>query len=362
MPRAMGSASTHVTTGVGGCALRGGDVLPVGNEAVRQPRSRPRTFRRSARRQPARHRGPQAGRFAERTLRRRLDGSRRVQPDGPAPARSEAIPSPAGHMLTEGVALGAVQVPPDGQPIILFVEHQTTGGYPKPANVISADFRLLGQLRPRDQATFERVTIEQASRLLQQQEQWLYSWCEMAIDLNCDLGELEDAALEARSWSTSPPPTSPAADTPATKDDGADDPSGARRGVHVGAHPGYPDRANFGRIEIAMSEGEIEDEVARQIERLEAVAARLGAAIVHVKPHGALYNAAATARWRGRSGRWCGAGTRGGEQAKLPLFGLAGSTMLEVWRGMGLRVAAEGFADRRYEADGRCARGGFPTP
>jgi antagonist of KipI len=43
-------------------------------------------------------------------------------------------------MLTEGVPLGAVQVPPDGQPIILFVEHQTTGGYPKPANVISADF------------------------------------------------------------------------------------------------------------------------------------------------------------------------------------------------------------------------------
>jgi len=50
-------------------------------------------------------------------------------------------------MLTEGVTLGAVQVPPGGQPIILFVEHQTTGGYPKPANVISADFWRLGQLR-----------------------------------------------------------------------------------------------------------------------------------------------------------------------------------------------------------------------
>ena len=89
--------------------------------------------------------------------------------------RGPAIPSPPGHMLTEGVALGAVQVPPDGQPIILFVEHQTTGGYPKPANVISADFRLLGQLRPRGQVSFERVTIEHALGLLQQQEQWLYS-------------------------------------------------------------------------------------------------------------------------------------------------------------------------------------------
>src|SRR5204862_1042459 len=89
--------------------------------------------------------------------------------------RGPAIPSPAGGMLTEGVALGAVQVPPDGQPIVLFVEHQTTGGYPKPANVISADFWRLGQLRPRDQVRFEAVTIEQALLLLQEQEKWLFS-------------------------------------------------------------------------------------------------------------------------------------------------------------------------------------------
>ena len=89
--------------------------------------------------------------------------------------RGSAIPSPAGGMLTEGVAMGAIQVPPDGQPIVLFVEHQTTGGYPKPANVISADFRRLGQLRPRDEAQFERVEIERALELLQQQERWLYS-------------------------------------------------------------------------------------------------------------------------------------------------------------------------------------------
>jgi antagonist of KipI len=89
--------------------------------------------------------------------------------------RGPSIASPAGHMLTEGVALGAIQVPPDGQPIILFVEHQTTGGYPKPANVISADFCRLGQLRPRDAVRFEHVTIERALRLLRDQEQWLYS-------------------------------------------------------------------------------------------------------------------------------------------------------------------------------------------
>ena len=175
VPKAMGSASTHVTTGVGGCALRRGDVLPVGNEAVRQPRSRaqdvpplpPGGILRVTE-------GPQAGSFAGELYGGVYTVSEESNRMG-LRLRGPAIASPAGHMLTEGVALGAVQVPPDGQPIILFVEHQTTGGYPKPANVISADFRLLGQLRPRDQATFERVTIEQALRLLQQQEQWLYS-------------------------------------------------------------------------------------------------------------------------------------------------------------------------------------------
>jgi antagonist of KipI len=78
-------------------------------------------------------------------------------------------------MITEGVPLGAVQAPPDGQPIILFVEHQTTGGYPKPANVISADFWRLGQLRPRDEIGFERITMEGALGLLRDQEKWLYS-------------------------------------------------------------------------------------------------------------------------------------------------------------------------------------------
>jgi antagonist of KipI len=88
------------------------------------------------------------------------------------------IPSGPGEMLTEGVPLGAIQIPPNGQPIILFVEHQTTGGYPKPANVISADFTRLGQLRPRDTAGFELVTIERALRLLQEQERWIYSLLE----------------------------------------------------------------------------------------------------------------------------------------------------------------------------------------
>ncbi len=65
-------------------------------------------------------------------------------------------------IITEGVSLGAIQVSHDGNPIILFVEHQTTGGYPKIANVISAHFHKVGQLRPRDEIRFSFVSIEKA--------------------------------------------------------------------------------------------------------------------------------------------------------------------------------------------------------
>src|SRR5207247_51023 len=80
-----------------------------------------------------------------------------------------------GEMISEGVSLGAVQIPAGGLPIILFVEQQTTGGYAKIANVISADFRSLGQLRPRDEIRFERVDWEKARGLLVEQEKLLAS-------------------------------------------------------------------------------------------------------------------------------------------------------------------------------------------
>src|SRR6202171_796427 len=86
------------------------------------------------------------------------------------------IPLPSsGDMISEGVSLGAIQVPEGGKPIVLFVEQQTTGGYPKIANVISADFHSLGQLRPRDEIRFERVDSETARALLREQEEFLAS-------------------------------------------------------------------------------------------------------------------------------------------------------------------------------------------
>jgi len=174
-PPTMGSRSVHVMTGVGGKPLRAGDRLPIGDAAVRKPRSAaihpPSHCSETVVRVTA---GPQAERFS----RELYSGAYTVTEESNRMGlrlRGPALTSPPGGMLTEGVALGAIQAPPDGQPIILFVEHQTTGGYPKPANVISADFWKLGQARPRDTLRFEAVTLDRALELLQEQERWLYS-------------------------------------------------------------------------------------------------------------------------------------------------------------------------------------------
>ena len=80
---------------------------------------------------------------------------------------------PNEQLLTDGIPLGAMQVPQDGQPIILFVDQQTTGGYPKIANVIMADMHHVGQLRPHEEVRFQEVSIPQAISLLKEQEIWL---------------------------------------------------------------------------------------------------------------------------------------------------------------------------------------------
>jgi antagonist of KipI len=79
------------------------------------------------------------------------------------------------EMITEGVTPGALQVPPDGQPILLMVEHQTTGGYPKLANVIVADMPRAGQLKPHDHVRFEMIGFDEAREILREQEEWINS-------------------------------------------------------------------------------------------------------------------------------------------------------------------------------------------
>src|SRR5215470_13353963 len=121
-----------------------------------------------------------------------------------------------------------------------------------------------------------------------------------------------------------------------------------RAGVAVGAHPGYPDRENFGRLELKMPAEAVADSVHEQVRALAAVAAPCGTKLVHVKPHGALYNQAVKNRELAEAIAK-GVAKHGKD---LVLMGLAGSLMLDVFREAGFAVAAEAFADRRYEPDG----------
>jgi UPF0271 protein len=121
-----------------------------------------------------------------------------------------------------------------------------------------------------------------------------------------------------------------------------------RHGVAVGAHPGYPDLAGFGRRAMALTADEIEASVLYQVGAVAAFTRAAGIELRHVKAHGALYNLAA------RDASVAAAIARGvaSFSRSLLLVGLAGSAMVAAGRAAGLAVAEEAFADRTYEPDG----------
>jgi UPF0271 protein len=172
------------------------------------------------------------------------------------------------------------------------------------------------------------------------------------IDLNCDMGELPEAILDGTQESLMPSLTSVniacgghAGDTQTIK---TTIEQALRWNLVLGAHPGYPDRANFGRLELNLPAEAIADSVFEQVQALAKAAAAYGARVAHVKPHGALYNQAVGNRVLAEAiakgvGRW---------NRDVILVGLAGTSMLDVFRQAGFRVVAEAFADRRYETNG----------
>jgi antagonist of KipI len=179
------SASTHLLSGLGGFAgraLRKGDVLSVGaaERTFRKQAVAPQALQRLSPRRVLRvTAGVQADWFPDASQQLFYRRLYRVREDSNRMGlRTEGPPVPAragGEMITEGISLGAVQVPESGQPIVSFVEQQTTGGYPVIANVISADFSSVGQLRPRDEVRFQRVGMDEARALLIEQERLLAS-------------------------------------------------------------------------------------------------------------------------------------------------------------------------------------------
>ena len=176
--RIMGSASTHILSGFGS-VLKRGDTLRIGNETegpaltrvVLPPEQRKRLRLTSA---------AQTHEFDARQAVALVTSSYQVTDDSNRmglrlKSGVPLHPPHEGQMLSEGVALGALQVPPSGEPIILFVDSQTTGGYPVIASVITADLASVGQLRPRDRITFEFVSFGEARRLLLEQEAFIHA-------------------------------------------------------------------------------------------------------------------------------------------------------------------------------------------
>jgi UPF0271 protein len=174
----------------------------------------------------------------------------------------------------------------------------------------------------------------------------------MTIDLNCDMGESfgawtlgHDAALMPYLTSANVACGFHASDPAVMRQTVR---LALRHGVAIGAHPGLPDLVGFGRRNMDISAEEAFEMTVYQLGALHAVVRAEGGALHHVKPHGALYNMAATNAALAQAI----AEAVYKVQPELVLYGLAGSELTKAGEKLGLRTAHEVFADRTYQANG----------
>ncbi len=169
----------------------------------------------------------------------------------------------------------------------------------------------------------------------------------LSVDLNCDMGEGcgNDAVLMDYVSSANIACGFHAGDA-ATMRKTVE--TAIEKGVAIGAHPGYRDRENFGRVSMSLPPDEVYDIVIEQIVSLRDICEAAGGKLRHVKAHGALYNQAA------KDAELAGAIASAVRDVddNLMLFGLSGSIMIDEIEKFGLRSASEVFADRTYRSDG----------
>jgi biotin-dependent carboxylase-like uncharacterized protein len=189
-PPCLGSASTFVRGGFGGLggrALRAGDLVPLAEDPLGEGAglvlpAPPEPMGEQAIRIVL---GPQDDHFAEaavaaltgETYTVSKDADRMgMRLDGPRLAHRDGY-----NIVSDGIATGAIQVPGSGQPILLLADHQTTGGYPKIATVISADLPVVGRRRPGDAIRFTVVSALEGERLRREQEAALAAIAEAMV-------------------------------------------------------------------------------------------------------------------------------------------------------------------------------------
>jgi biotin-dependent carboxylase-like uncharacterized protein len=182
VPCVLGSASTYVRGAIGGVhgrRLATGDRVPLAEDAVepRAERTLPRAIDTALDQAIRVVMGPQDDYFTGAAIDTFLASTYTISPqadrmgyrlEGPALAHTKGY-----NIVSDGIVTGSVQVPGSGQPIVLMVDNQTTGGYPKIATVISADIPVLGRRKPGRAVRFVAVDVAEATRLRREQEAWL---------------------------------------------------------------------------------------------------------------------------------------------------------------------------------------------
>ena len=203
VPLVLGSASTYVRASIGGIdgrVLQGGDIVPLASAAAPdRAELRVRGSYLAAADQPIRVTlGPQQEYFIDEAVAALLSAEYRVSKD--ADRMGMRLEGPAlrhrggWDIVSDAIATGSIQVPGSGQPIVLLADHQTTGGYPKIATVVSADLGLVGRRRPGDVLRFTAVDTETTEALCREQERRLAELIasfELVVEENgLDLGSL----------------------------------------------------------------------------------------------------------------------------------------------------------------------------
>lgn len=188
VPSVMGSSSTYTRGKMGGYdgrALKAGDLVETGRPATSLENLANRSIEPQDCEYPRQIRlrvipGPQDDAFTpegiETFYSAAYDVTNECDRMGYRLQGEKITHITGGDIISDGIAMGAIQVPGHGMPIIMMADRQTTGGYTKIANVISVDLPKMAQAKPGDQITFHRVSVEEAQALLVQQEKTIASY------------------------------------------------------------------------------------------------------------------------------------------------------------------------------------------
>ncbi len=180
LPRVMGSLSTNLKCGIGGfCGrkLKSGDIIPLKDRREELPETRLKLERPQYPDEIILRFvwGPQDDMFDDEAKRSFISSPYRVQPASDRMGlrlEGQALKAVGGvDIISDGIALGSVQIPANGQPIVLLADHQTTGGYVKIGTVISSDIPAAAQAIPGNILRFEPVTVEQAQKIAAEDEE-----------------------------------------------------------------------------------------------------------------------------------------------------------------------------------------------